>query len=135
MNSFSLRIVTPEGEIYSGEAKSITLSTIDGEVQILAGHADYFSALACGRVKIVTSDSEERRGSSSGGFLTVKAGKVEVVFTTFEYAENIDLARARLAKEKAEAMITAARNAMEEKRAKAKLARALSRLNVADPGK
>ena len=132
MKSFSLRIVTPDGEIYNGEAQSITVKALDGDAQILAGHADYFSPLNGGRVKLVLADNEHREASSSGGFISVKSGSVEVVFTTFEYAENIDVARAKFAKDKAEALLAAAKDEAEEKRAKAKLSRALCRINVAE---
>ena len=52
--------------------------------------------------------------------------------TTFEFAEDIDIARARLAKEQAEGRISAAKDGREIDVAKAKLMRALNRIKVAE---
>lgn len=131
MSSFPLKIVTPDGLVFDGEATSVTVKTVEGDVQILKGHADYFSALGLGKAKIVTEDAE-RHASTSGGFISVSAEGVSIVFTTFEYAQDIDLDRARRAKEKAEALLSAAKDDNAVRIAKAKLARAISRIGIAE---
>ena len=50
MKEFDLRIVTPDGMRFDGKAVSVTVTTIAGEIQILASHADYVSALSSGRL-------------------------------------------------------------------------------------
>lgn len=130
MSTFNLNIVIPDGEKYSGEAKSITVRTLGGDIQILAGHADYLAALGTGRAKLVLADGRERWASLSGGFISVSGGRVSVITTTFEYAEEIDLKRAENAKEKAERAISEAKNEAEAKLARAKLMRALCRISV-----
>ena len=131
MNTFKLNIVIPDGEKFSGDAESITVKTTEGDVQILAGHADYLAALGTGRARLVTADGEVRMASASGGFISVSAGQVSVVSTTFEFAEEIDAARAERARENAERLIASAKNDAEAKCAKAKLSRALARLAAA----
>ena len=130
MNTFKLNIVIPDGEKFAGEASSLTGRTKGGDVQILAGHADYLAALGTGRVKLVMPDGEERLASASGGFISVAGGEVSVVTTTFEFADEIDLRRAELAKERAEHAIATAKTEAETKCAKAKLSRAISRITA-----
>ena len=131
MNTFTVKIVTPDGELFSGEAGAITVKCDTGEVQILRGHADYFAPLAIGRAKLTLGDGTEREAACAGGFLSVKGGVATVVATTFEFADTIDLERAMRAKEEAERRISAAKDEHELDIAKAKLSRAISRISVA----
>lgn len=130
MKEFSLQIVTPDKTVLDGKAVSLLIRTADGDVEILAGHAELLAALGTGRARIRTAEGEEILAAVSGGFLSVSGGAVSVAATTFELASELDLARAEAAKEKAEAAIRHAKNAQELELAKAKLARALSRIHV-----
>ena len=131
MSTFRLQIVTPEGSKLDGEAEAILLRTTDGYVSIRAKHADYIATLDIGIVT-VTVEGRERKAACGGGFLTVSKGDVRLVATSFEYAEDIDVARARAAKERAETQIAAAKDAGVIDLAKVKLARALNRLKIAE---
>ena len=129
MKTFGLEIVTPDGLIFSGEAESVTVKTTLGDVSVLAAHADYFAALATGpaRIKI---DGSDRMASLSGGYISVEGAKTRIVATTFEFADEIDKARAEKAKEKALSLINSAKDDRLLRIAKAKLARALTRIEV-----
>ena len=129
MSSFHLQIVTPDGEFFDGPAERVKVRTINGAVAILAGHIPYVTALGTGEAS-VTVDGEVRKAAASGGMLSVTPEVVRVVATTFEWAEDIDLDRAKRAKEKAEERIKKARDAKELELAKVKLSRALVRINV-----
>lgn len=129
MSSFHLQIVTPDGEFFDGPAERVKVRTINGDVAILDRHIPYVTALGTGEAA-VTVDGVVRKAAASGGMLSVTPEIVRVVATTFEWAEDIDLERARRAKEKAEARIQKARDAKELELAKVKLSRALVRLNV-----
>ena len=131
MNKLLLKIVSPDGEIFSGEAKSIIVTTVSGELQVLAGHAELFAPLATGRAKIAFIDGSERSAAVSGGFILVSKEETKVVATTFEFADEIDLNRANAAKQKAEDALKAAKEEQEIEAAKAKLMRAISRISVA----
>ena len=131
MRSFPLEIVTPDGLAYTGDAESLLISTADGDVEILAAHADFVAILAIGRARIL-KNGESKYASAAGGFITVSDGAVKVVATTFEFAENIDSARARRAAEKAEAEKARAISKRDMMLAEAKLKRALNRIKVAE---
>ena len=130
MRKFHLEIVTPDGSVWNGDAEAILVRTSSGDVEIMAGHSDYFASLGIGRAKL-TADGKARAASMAGGFISVKGGEVKLVCTTFEFADEIDLARAELARERAEGLIRTADNEKSLTVAKAKLARALSRITVA----
>ena len=131
MRSFELSIVSPDGPLFSGDAERLLVRTTDGDVEILAGHTDLFATLGVGRVKLTTSDAV-RYASVSGGFLTVKGGVVTLAAITFEFADSIDGERAERARERAEEAIRTAKDDRALNAAKAKLARAISRINVAE---
>ena len=131
MSSFRLQIVTPEGLKLDSEAEALLLRTTDGYVSIRAKHTDYIATLDIGAVT-VTIDGQERKAACGGGFLTVSRGAARLIATSFEYAEDIDVARAQAAKARAEAQIAACKEACDIDLAKAKLARALNRLKIAE---
>ena len=130
MRAFNIEIVTPDGLKYSGEVESLLVRTTEGDIEILAGHTDFLASLATGRARLII-DGKTRIASASGGFLSVKGGKVRMCATTFEFAEEIDLKRAEEAKARAEAALSTARDDREERIVRAKLMRAASRIKVA----
>lgn len=100
MTPFSLKIVTPDGLIYDGMAEKLVVRTTGGDVCILARHMDYVAPLGMG-MAIVEANGKRRTAACIGGMLSVKAGDVTLVSTTFEWAENIDLKRAEASYERA----------------------------------
>ena len=130
MRTFHLQIATPDGVVFDGNAESILVRTDGGDVEIMAGHADYFATVGIGISK-VKFDGSVKAASCAGGFISVLGGEVKLVTTTFEFAEDINISRARLAKERAEASISSAADDKIIRIAKAKLARAINRINIA----
>ena len=131
MNNMFLKITSPDGEIFSGEARSILVTTDNGEIQILAGHADLMAPIATGRAKLTLPDGTERAAAVSGGFILVSKKETSVIATTFEFSDTIDVERAKRAKAEAEERLKNSNNAKDIELAKAKLQRALSRINIA----
>ena len=129
MKAFHIEIVTPDGLEYSGEVESLLVRTDDGDVEILAGHTDLLASVGTGRVRII-ENGKKRFGSVNGGFLSVKNKQVKLCAITFEFADQIDLPRAESAKLRAEEALKNAKSNREIDVAKAKLLRAISRINV-----
>ena len=130
MSAFRLQIVTPDGSLFDGEAEALRLRTTEGYVNIRAGHADYLAVLDIG-VVTVTENGTARDAACGGGFLSVEKGEVRLVATTFEYAETIDVERAKAAEERARERLAAAQDEKDIALARVKLARALNRQKVA----
>ena len=129
MKEYKLEIITPDGPFFEGEVQSLVLRSALGDVCILANHADYLTAIEYGNVKIKTAESE-RFASVMGGFLSVSDGCAKIIATTAEFAEDIDVARAEKAKQRAEEILNNKKNENELKLAEMKLKRALNRLSV-----
>ena len=130
--TYHLQIVTPDGQRYDGQAVRFLVPTINGQVGILARHINYVTALGMGPAKLVTEDGE-RHAACIGGMLAVTDGEVKVVATTFEWADEIDVNRAKASLARAEAML-ADPNCDEQTRqyANARLKRAQVRLSIAE---
>lgn len=99
MTPFHLKIVTPDGLIYDGQAEELLVRTTNGDVGILARHMNYVAPLGMGRAVIV-SDGQRRTAACIGGMVSVSKGEVTLVPTTFEWADKIDVARAEAARER-----------------------------------
>ncbi len=129
MKEFHLEIVTPDGLAYEGMIESLLVNTSEGTVEFLAGHIDYVTALGIGKIRI-KENGKDRFASVSGGFVTVSQSEVKLVAITFEFAENIDIDRTKLAKQRATDVIATSKDSKAVEIAKLKLQRALSRIKV-----
>ena len=131
MTPFQLKIVTPDGLIYDGQAEELVVRTTSGDLGILAGHVNCVAPLGMGRATVII-DGKRRYAACIGGMVSVVGGAVTLVPTTFEWAESIDAARAEAAQQRAEdALRRKDASDTEIKLAQAKLHRALVRKNVA----
>ena len=129
MSTYHLQVVSLDGSEFDGEVQKILLRTIDGDVEILARHTDFCTAIGMGTAKVVMADGTEKKAACIGGMLSVMNGEVRVLPTTWEWSEDIDVERAKAAKAKAEELL---KNQVLDKearvRAEAKLYRALVRI-------
>ena len=133
MTAFPLKIVTPDGLVYDGEAEELIVRTAGGDMGILAGHINCVAALGMGRATVVIG-GKKRYGACIGGMVSIVNGEVTLVPTTFEWAEDIDLKRAESAAERAKAVISNKESTDADIRlAEARLKRALVRSGVAKP--
>lgn len=131
MTPFRLKIVTPDGLIYDGQAEELLVRTTGGDVAILARHMNYVAPLGMGRA-VVVSGGTRRTAACIGGMLSVCDGEITLVPTTFEWADKIDLERAEAAYERADKVLhNENASQMDLKLAEAKLHRALVRKSVA----
>ena len=130
--TYHLQIVTPDGQRYDGQAERFIVPTINGQIGILARHINFVTALGMGPAKLVTEEGE-RHAACIGGMVAVTDGEVKVVATTFEWADEIDVERAKASMARAEAML-AAPDCDEQTRqyANARLKRAQVRLSIAE---
>ena len=131
MTPFPLKIVTPDGLLFDGEAEEILVRTTSGDAAILAGHINYVAPLGMGRA-VVVSGGNRRTAACIGGMLSVVDGAVTLVPTTFEWAESIDLSRAEASLQRADKVLhDKASSDTDLRLAEARLRRALVRKSVA----
>lgn len=130
--TYHLQIVTPDGQCFDGQAVRLIVPTIHGQVGILARHINYVTALGMGQAKVITEEGE-RWAACIGGMLAVTNGDVKVVATTFEWADQIDVERAKASIARAEAMLADPnKDAHTVQYASARIKRARVRLSAAE---
>ena len=131
MTSFPLKIVTPDGLEFDGQAEELVVRTTTGDVGILAKHTNLVAPLGMGRATVVV-DGKRRYGACIGGMLSVVGGNVTLVPTTFEWAEEIDTDRAEASAQRAKKVLNSNDSSNTDiKLAEARLRRALVRKSVA----
>lgn len=131
MNSFRLKIVTPDGLRYDGKAEEVTVRTTSGDMGILAGHINCVAPLGMGQAMVLI-DGKKRYGACIGGMLSVLDGNVTLVPTTFEWSDQIDVARAEASEQHAKGVLSRKNSSSTDIRmAEARLKRALIRKSVA----
>lgn len=131
MTPFPLKIVTPDGLVYDGPAEELVVRTIAGDMGVLAGHENCVASLGMGRATVIV-DGQRRYAACIGGMLSVMEGHVTLVPTTFEWADQIDVARADRAYDRAQAVLKNKTAPEQDIRvAEARLKRALVRKSVA----
>ena len=104
MPSLMLEVVTAEREVFSGEVDSVIAPGLGGELGILPRHAPLVAMLQAGELRFRRSD-EETNLAIGGGFLEVANNRVIVLADSAERAEEIDLARAQEAQERARTLV------------------------------
>lgn len=130
MTSFPLKIVTPDGLIFEGQAEELIVRSTSGDIGILAGHVNCVAPLGMGRAMLIV-DGNRRYAACIGGMLSVMDGNVTLVPTTFEWAEEIDAQRVEKSYERAQKILSSKDSTNTEiKLAEARLRRALVRRSV-----
>lgn len=127
---FRLRIVTPYREVVMEDVGEAQVPGKEGYLGILPGHAPLISELKVGELSY-RRGSESSHLAVSGGFVEVLPDQVTILAETAEKAEEIDVARAQSAKERAEKRLRSPDLEMDLNRATVALERALIRLQVA----
>lgn len=129
--SLQLEVVTPERRVLSEPVNSVTVPGRNGEMQLLPGHAALISELKTG-VLSYTEDGTTFQLHVSGGFVEVSDDRVSVLAEIAERPEEIDAARARLAREHTEKELSLWSGSEEDfEKVRAKLERSMVRLQLA----
>lgn len=95
------KLVTPERTLYDGEVDQATLPVSNGEVTVLPNHIPYIASLKAGEAVLKMGENEKNL-AVSGGFIEFDKNNLTVLADTAEYAEEIDLQKAEVAKANAE---------------------------------
>jgi F-type H+-transporting ATPase subunit epsilon len=129
-DTFQLEIVTPEKKVVDTAAVEVQIPGKNGYLGVLAGHAPLITELAVGKVTY-RSDGDQQRLAVAWGFAEVLPDKVTILAETAERPQEIDVERARQAKQRAEQRLTSGDTNVDVERSLDALKKAETRLEVA----
>jgi F-type H+-transporting ATPase subunit epsilon len=132
--SFQLEIIAPNRVVFDGEATSVSAPGTLGGFQVLFNHAALLSSLDPGPLKVKDPGGADTVYATGGGYLEVRENRVVVLVESAERPEDIDVARARAARDRAAERLKSHDPSFDMIRAELALARALNRLRLAGRG-
>ena len=129
--SFQLVIISPKGVYLDKEVESLTVKLTSGYRTILSHHADLIGALAYAPMHFVEK-GKTYHFAIHGGAISIKANKVNLIVNAVEAKEEIDIKRAKDAKDRAEQLLAKKDSDIniDVKRAELSLLRALARIKT-----
>jgi len=129
-DTFQLEIVTPEKKVVDTAASEVQIPGKNGYLGILPGHAPLITELAVGEITF-RAGAQEQRLAVAWGFAEVLPDRVTILAETAERPAEIDVERARKAKERAERLLASGDPSVDVERSLNALAKAETRLEVA----
>lgn len=132
MATFQFEVVTQERTVVLTDVEYASLPGVDGKFGVLAGHLPIMAALDYGVVEYGPKEGKRRKLALGGGFMEMHGNRLVIMANSAELAEEIDILRARQAKERAESRLADRQTDMDFARAQIALKKALLRLKVAD---
>ena len=133
-DTFQLEIVTPEKKVVDTAAEEVQIPGKNGYLGVLPGHAPLITELSVGEIKY-RENATEQKLAVAWGFAEVLPNKVTILAETAERPFEINVERARTAKERAEQRLTSGDTSVDVDRALDALHRAETRLDVAQQGR
>ncbi|SHM61895.1 F0F1 ATP synthase subunit epsilon [Gracilibacillus kekensis] len=130
MNTLTVSVVTPDGPVLENSFEMVSCKAESGELGILPGHIPLVAPLSISSVRL--KGENPQRIAVSGGFLEVRPDKVTILAQSAERPDDIDVKRARAAKERAERRLQAKQDEIDFRRAELALKRALNRIEVVE---
>jgi F-type H+-transporting ATPase subunit epsilon len=132
VSTFQFEVVTQERTVVLTEVEYVSLPGEDGKFGVLKGHVPMMAALSLGVIEFGPLQGKRRKIALGGGFMEMHDDRLVVMANTAELAEEIDVLRARQAKERAERRLSDRRSDLDFTRAQLALQKALVRLKVAE---
>ncbi|NLL77871.1 MAG: ATP synthase F1 subunit epsilon [Clostridiales bacterium] len=131
MGTFSLKVLAANRIFFEGRCESLIIPSLDGLVGILANHENMVIAVKEGFIRIKPEDGSEIEALVSIGFFEIMNNRATLLVQTIERPEEIDIARAREAEERAKERLRQKQSLREHYHSQASLSRAMSRLKAA----
>ncbi len=85
MNTFHLVIASSDGNLFDGDALSISLRGAEGDLAVMAGHIPLITSVKPGECRVTLPDGTEKAGTSDGGLLTVSPEKTVLLSGSFQW--------------------------------------------------
>lgn len=132
METFKLQIITPTKVFYIGDITMVEYNTTEGQVGVLASHIPMTQMIVPGKLSIYEANNENPKlGALHSGFVQIMPDVITIMAETIEWKEDIDINRAKEAKNRAEERLASLDSSVDIKRAEFALKKAITRIQVA----
>lgn len=131
MSTFHLKVLTVDRVFFDGDVDRVVVRTTQGDIGILPRHVKYLAALGIGGLTIF-SEGTSRMAAVAGGFVDVSPEGTVILARTCEWADEIDISRAREAEAQAKARLQQQLSEHEQDVASIKLKKAVNRIRIAE---
>ena len=128
--TFRLEIISPDRIFYTNDVLMVEYNTVEGEVGVYAEHIPMTQIIAPGRL-IITEENGQRTAALLSGFVEITPDKVTILAEAVEWPQNIDIARAERARDRAQQILSAEEDEQILLLAEAALKGAVVRLDIA----
>lgn len=129
---FQLEVISPERIFYDGEVEMVELTTIEGDIGVYANHIPLTTIVAPGIMMITEGGGQFKEAAVLEGFMEITQEKVTILAQSCEWPDEIDINRAREAKERAERRIKSNDENINLSRAELALKKSLVRIGLAN---
>jgi len=129
MRTYLLEMVTPDKNFFEGEVEMTIVRTTEGDIGILKDHEPVVAPVSVGAIR-VKIDGEFRDAACSGGFLTIDSERVIVITDAAEWADEIDINRAKDSADRAAKRLEESYDELDVLRAKVSMERAMNRIRL-----
>jgi F-type H+-transporting ATPase subunit epsilon len=131
-STFEVEVLTPEGEVFSGEVRQVSTRTAVGEIGILANHAPLLAQLRPAELRLHVTDSETKSYAQAHGWLQVFGNHARLLVEEAIAPEDLDSASLKEQQADAEQRLKEAEEGSAARgRAEKDLARAEAFLSIA----
>ncbi len=133
MSKMRLQIISPKRVLFDGECSMIEYNTTEGYVGVLPGHVAMTQVIAPGRLAVYEEGKEKPTYAAlMSGISTIMPDTITLLAEIIEFKDEIDIDRAKAAKERAEKRLNEKLEGVDLARAKKALTKADVRLEVAE---
>lgn len=85
MNTFRLKVSTPSGNLFEGQAAKLDVRGIEGELAVMAGHIPFMTAIKPGHCEVMLEDGSVKSAEVDGGILNVAADGTVLLASGFRW--------------------------------------------------
>ena len=129
-NLFEFKIIEPDGMFFEGEGEFLEFTSVEGRMGVYKNHIPLTTILEPCVVKI-HANGEVKKAAVMGGFIEIQKERITILAEDANWPEEIDVERAKAAKQRAEERLSKREAGLDVVRAEAALKRAMARIGAA----
>ena len=129
-NLFEFKIIEPDGMFFEGEGEFLEFTSVEGRMGVYKNHIPLTTILEPCVIKI-HANVEVKKAAVMGGFIEIQKERITILAEDANWPEEIDVERAKAAKQRAEERLSKREAGLDVVRAEAALKRAMARIGAA----